>query len=170
MRPVLILALIVASGAPQTVPDFSGTWTRDPGRSTATGGGNGQRDVEGGGRGGGLGLGPPADQLTIVQTADRLVITERLGEAGSTFTYALNGKRTTNRVSRGRNSGGTAAYVTSRRGSRFVTIVKVPPVGGRGAPAYPVSPLKVKVGCSAIAGRITSFKILIIHDSPPALG
>ena len=121
--------------APQTVPDLSGTWSRDPGRSMATGGGSGQRDVEGGGRGGGLGLGPPADQLTIVQTADRLVITERLGEASSTFTYALNGKRTTNRVSRGRNSGGTAAYVTSRRGSRFETTVQVAPVGGRGRAA-----------------------------------
>ena len=132
---VLIIALIAATLAPQAVPDLSGTWTRDPGRSTATGGGSGQREVESGGRGGGLGLGPPAEQLTIVQTIDRLVITERVGEASSTFTYALNGKRTTNRVSAGRNSGGTAAYVTLRQGARFETTVQVPPVGGRGRTA-----------------------------------
>jgi hypothetical protein len=132
---VLALVLIAATFAPQAVPDLSGTWSRDAGRSTATGGGDGQRDVEGGGRGGGLGLGPPPDLLVIVQTADRLVITERLGEASSTFTYALNGKRTANRVPRGRNSGGTAAYVTSRRGSRFETTVQIPPVGGRGRTA-----------------------------------
>ena len=131
---VLIIALIAATLAPQAVPDLSGTWTRDPGRSTATGG-SGQREVEGGGLGGGLGLGPPAEQLTIVQTIDRLVITERFGEASSTFTYALNGKRTTNRVSVGRNSGGTAAYVTFRRGARLETTVQVPPVGGRGRTA-----------------------------------
>lgn len=134
---VLVLALIAAALAPQTVPDLSGTWTRDPSRSAATGGGRGQREAEGGGRGGGLGLGPAANQLTSVQTPDRLVITERLGEATSTFTYALNGKRTTNRVSAGRNSGGTAAYVTSRRGARLETTVKVAPVNGRGpAPTY----------------------------------
>ena len=132
---VLAIVLIAALSTPQAVPDLSGTWSRDPSRSTATGGGNGQRDVEGGGRGGGLGLGPPPDQLVIAQTADRLVITERLGEASSTFTYALNGERTTNRVSRGRNSGGTAAYVTSRRGARFETTVQVPPVRGRGRAA-----------------------------------
>lgn len=132
---VLVVALIAATLAPQAVPDLSGTWSRDPGRGTATGGGQGQREAEGGGRGGGLGLGPAADQLTIVQTPERLVITERLGEATSAVTYALNGKRTTNRVSAGRNSGGTAASVTAWRGARLETTVKVTPVAGRGPAA-----------------------------------
>jgi hypothetical protein len=92
---LLIVALIAAVLAPQTVPDLSGTWTRDPGRSTATGGGQGH----------------------------------------STITYALNGTKTTNAVSAGRNSGGTAAYVTSWRGARLETTVKVVPVDGRGRTA-----------------------------------
>jgi hypothetical protein len=132
---VLAVAFIAAALGLQTVPDLSGTWTRDPARSTATGGGQGQREAEGGGRGGGLGIGPAPDQLTIVQTPARLVITERRGEATSTSTYALNGKRTMNPVSAGRNSGGSAAYVTSWRGARLETIVKVAPVDGRGAVA-----------------------------------
>jgi hypothetical protein len=132
---VLVFVLMAATLAQQTVPNLSGTWSRDSSRSTATGGGRGDREADGGGRGGGLGLGPAADQLTIVQTKDRLVITERLGEANSTFTFALNGKTTTNRVAAGRNSGGTAAYVTTRRGARFETTVKVTPVGGRGPAA-----------------------------------
>lgn len=132
---LLVIALIAATLAPQTVPDLSGTWRSDPGRSSASGGGRGQRESENGGRGGGLGLGPAAEQLTIVQTPDRLVITERRGEASAKFTYALNGKKTTNAVSSGRNSGGSAASVTSWRGARLETTVKVTPGNGRGVVA-----------------------------------
>jgi hypothetical protein len=130
---VLVIAFIVATL--QSVPDLSGPWTRDPARSTATGGGQGQREAEGGGRGGGLGLGPAADQLTIVQTSDRIVITERRGAATPTISYALNGAKTPNAVSAGRNSGGTAAYVSSWRNARLATTVTIPPADGRGATA-----------------------------------
>jgi hypothetical protein len=130
---VLAIAFIAAALGLQTVPDLSGTWTRDPARSTATGGGQGQREAEGGGRGGGLGIGPAPDQLTIVQTSDRLVIAERRGAGTSTITYVLNGRKTTNVVSAGRNSGGTAAYVSSWRDARLATILTIAPAVGRGA-------------------------------------
>jgi hypothetical protein len=132
---VLVFTLIAAILAPQAIPDLSGTWSRDPAAGTATGGGRGQRDTEGGGLGGGLGLGPAADQLIIVQTPGRLVISGRRGEETSTTTYALNGKKTTNPVQAGRNSGATAASVSSWRGARLETTVNVVPVNGRGAAA-----------------------------------
>ena len=52
-------------------PSFeAGNWTLDVARSSATGGGRGQVDTVGGGRGGGLGLGPSAESLDIRQTSE----------------------------------------------------------------------------------------------------
>jgi hypothetical protein len=127
---ILVLTFVAASFTVQAPPDLSGTWTLDPNRSASTGGGTGARDNEGGGRGGGLGLGPAAEQLTIRQDATAIVIEERRGTTTASLTYALHGGKTTNAVSVGRNSGGSAVYVTAWRERRLVTSITMP--GARG--------------------------------------
>ena len=79
-RTGLIAATIlaVATMAWAQKPDFSGTWTLDPG---------------GGGRGGGaLGNGP----ATVRQTADVLTIERTMGDAKVTLTYKLDGTESRN--------------------------------------------------------------------------
>ena len=70
--------LAVATVAWAQKPDFSGTWTLDPATAPAAGGGV---------VGGALGNGP----ATVKQSADRLTIERRMGDANITLIYKLDG-------------------------------------------------------------------------------
>jgi len=129
---ILMLTLIALSLAIQPAPDLAGVWTIDATRSAAVGGGTGERDTAGGGRGGGLGLGVAPDRLTIRQDAGAIVVEERRGTTITSLRYALDGSKTTNTVPAGRNSGASATYVTGWRNRRLVTSITVPDAGGSG--------------------------------------
>ena len=109
----MILVALMACLVTQAAPDLSGSWTLDPGRSVAVGGGTGQREAAGGGRGGGLGLGPIPDRLTIRQDALTMTIEEWRGTTQATLKYALDGRNAPNAVPAGRSSGVSAAYVSA---------------------------------------------------------
>jgi hypothetical protein len=123
---ILILTLIASSFAVQATPDLSGTWAIDAKRSAAIGGGTGARDTAGGGRGGGLGLGPAPDGLTIRQDARTITVEERRGTTITSLKYVLDGGKTTNTAPAGRNAGGSAVYLTVWRSRRLVTRITVP--------------------------------------------
>jgi hypothetical protein len=129
---ILILTCVAAFFAAQAPPDLSGTWTIDANRSAAFGGGTGARDTAGGGRGGGLGLGPAPDRLTIRHDVNGITVEERRGTTITSLKYALDGTKTTNTVPAGRNSGASATYVASWRNRRMVTSITVPDAEGSG--------------------------------------
>jgi hypothetical protein len=132
-----ILALTATTLVIPSVPDFSGTWTHDSGRSTSTGGGTGQKEHAGGGRGGGLGLGQVPDRLTIRQEAASLEVEEHRGAATSRIVYALDGRKGTNVVAAGQSAGGSASYASVWEGQRLVTNITMPASPeGKGTATY----------------------------------
>jgi hypothetical protein len=132
---LLILTFMAVALTAQAPLNLAGTWTIDSARSAAVGGGTGERDTAGGGRGGGLGLGVAPDRLTIRQDATAITVEERRGTTITSLKYALDGSKTTNTVPAGRNSGASATYVTSWRNRRLVTSITVPDAEGRGGVA-----------------------------------
>ena len=130
------MAVVVLSAVTLTAqskrPDFSGTWKLNELGSTATGGGRGSGNGEGNSRGGGLGLGGSPDTLTIVQTAETLVIEERRGTESARITYSFDGKPVTNVVAAGRSSGANATYTSTWKGDQLVTTIRIPPAPGGG--------------------------------------
>jgi hypothetical protein len=89
MKQLVALTMMAALVIPfpvqaQAKPDFSGTWTLDPQRSTLPQGRGGRG---GGGRGGGRGMAGP---IVIKQTASEIVI----GDAA----YKLDGSESVNQV------------------------------------------------------------------------
>ena len=130
-RLTTVLALLVTmSTSAQTAPDFSGRWKLDPARATATGGGTGRGTGGGTGGGGGLGLGPSPDQLMIRQSPASLTIEERRGTSTSRVTYALDGKKQSNRITSGRGTGGSATSVSAWKDARLVTTITAPGAPG----------------------------------------
>lgn len=169
---ILMLTLIVSSLAVQTAPDVSGTWTIDVNRSVAIGGGTGERDTAGGGRGGGLGLGTAPDRLTIRQDANAFTVEERRGTTITSLKYALDGTKTTNTVPAGRNSGASATYVTTWRNRRLVTSVTVPDTQGGGPAATYEEVRYLDAGGSLVvettmAGRPNKRTVVYARASPP---
>jgi hypothetical protein len=81
---VAMLATATASWAQK--PDFSGTWTLDPGTAPAAGG------AGRGGGGGILGNGP----ATVKQTADALTVERTAGDAQVSLIYKLDGTESRN--------------------------------------------------------------------------
>ena len=116
-------------------PSFHGEWTLDAARSSATGGGRGAVDTPGGGRGGGLGLGPSADSLRIIHTAESLQIEERRGAASSRIIYSFD-RRDEIALSAGRNAGTEAIVLSRWQGSRLVTTITLPASAVGGATTY----------------------------------
>jgi hypothetical protein len=127
----MIAAIAVAAVLSMQAPvDFSGTWTIDPSRSSASGGrGSGRGD--GTGRGGGIGLGAPPDQLTIRQDAASITIEERGGGIGSRVTYTLDGRKAKNAIPSGRNAGAASETVSKWKGQRLETEITGPLAPGR---------------------------------------
>ena len=108
---VLFLAMTTARVLAQEPTDFSGKWKLDQANSSSTGGGNGARRGGGGGQGGGLALGPPADHLTITQTATSMTTEEHWASGGSARrVYPLDGRQAKNTLGAGR---GTPAMSSS---------------------------------------------------------
>jgi hypothetical protein len=130
----LILAATVTSAQTPAVPQkptgFSGTWALDISRSASAGGASGQKELPGGGRGGGLGLGPSPDQLVITETPAAVTIEEHRGAAVAQIVLALDGKPSTRIVSAGRSSGAPGAAVTKWEKGRLTTMVTLPGVNG----------------------------------------
>jgi len=116
-------------------PSFHGEWALDGARSSATGGGRGAVDTPGGGRGGGLGLGPSAESLRIFHTAESLQIEERRGAASSRIIYSFD-RRDEIALSVGRNAGTTATMFSRWQGSRVVTTITLPATAVGGATTY----------------------------------
>jgi hypothetical protein len=121
---VIVVAGARNSGA-QARTDFTGVWKLDTTATTVSGGGRGDRSGNasgGGGRaGGGLGLGPPAQELRIRHDSSTLRVTEFRGGDSVVITYRLDGRRTTNATTMGRGRTADAFYTTSWDGLRFVT-------------------------------------------------
>jgi hypothetical protein len=116
-------------------PSFAGEWTLDAGASSANGGGRGAVDTPGGGRGGGLGLGPSAESLDIRQTAESLSIEERRGRETARMIYRFD--RSESIVLPAGRSAGTEAIALSRwQGSRLVTTITLPASAVGGATRY----------------------------------
>ena len=84
LTAVIVVALAVAGFAQK--PDFSGTWTPEPGAMAPAGGGGGG----GGGGGRGMGGGP----MTVKQSATELTIERTTGRGPVTTTYKLDGSET----------------------------------------------------------------------------
>jgi hypothetical protein len=124
---LLALAVILALAASQAGVDFSGKWTIDRARSSATGGGRGAGGgAPGGGQGGGLGLGPAPDALVITQSAQTLTIEEHRGGDVSRVIYRLDGKPTTNTIAAGRSTGGISNATSAWQNKRLVTTITYP--------------------------------------------
>ena len=137
MRRLYIGVVIVCVSAglvrAQEPPNFAGTWTRDADRSSSQGGGRGRGNGTTGGTGGGLALGPPADGLTVRQTATSLTVEERRGSTTSKVSYALDGSKVKNKIAAGKNAGQEAVYTSAWKDGRLVTTITLTPKGG-GAP------------------------------------
>jgi len=116
-------------------PSFHGAWTLDASRSSATGGGRGAVDTPGGGRGGGLGLGPSAEVLQIRHTAELMSIEERRGPESATAIYRFNRSEPIE-LSAGRNAGTTAIAFSRWKGNRLVTTFTLPATAVGGATTY----------------------------------
>jgi hypothetical protein len=102
----VVLVVATIAFAQQQKPDFSGTWTPEPGASGATGGGTGGAGGTGGtggGGGGGRGMGGP---MTVKQTADTLTVERTMGDNKVSTNYKLDGSET--KVQMGRGGEGTA--------------------------------------------------------------
>ncbi|MGE0442077.1 MAG: hypothetical protein AB7L66_10370 [Gemmatimonadales bacterium] len=95
-----VLSLVAVPLAAQK-PDFSGTWKLNTELSDPMGGPGGGG---GGGGGGGRGMGGGggrASELSITQTAAKLVIEMKIGENTRTTTYNLDGSESRNPGMRG---------------------------------------------------------------------
>src|SRR5688500_3796386 len=115
------------STPPAEVPNFAGTWRLDPDATEPAGGGRGDaRGVAsggGGGAGGGAGLGPPAEELIILQTDTTLTVREQRNTDMVQVVYRLDGKRTQNSMPIGSGSTATAAYSTRWNGATLATSI-----------------------------------------------
>ena len=117
-------------------PSFAGTWTLDATRSAAAGGGRGAVDTPGGGRGGGLGLGPSAESLFVrEQTSDVLNIEERRGRETAQIAYRFDRSEPTV-LPAGRNAGTEALALSRWQGSRMVTTITLSAAAVGGAATY----------------------------------
>jgi hypothetical protein len=114
---------------------FAGEWTLDGAGSSATGGGRGQVDTVGGGRGGGLGLGPSAEWLDVRQTSDLLNIEERRGHETARIIYRFDRSESIV-LPAGRNAGTEAIALSRWEGSRLVTTITLPATAVGGATTY----------------------------------
>lgn len=128
-------AIAVVAVTPQP-PSFIGKWQLDAAASTASGGGRGVVDTAGGGRGGGLGLGPSAEALIVGQTNSALTIDERRGEATTRVVYRLDGTKAEIRMGAGRSAGATATATSRWQGNRLVTTIALPAASGEDAITY----------------------------------
>jgi hypothetical protein len=149
-------------------PDLSGTWKLDEQRSSSVGGGRGSGGGEGNSRGGGLGLGASPDTITIVQTAETVVVEERRGAAIARVTYGLDGKPVANAVASGRSSGANATYTSRWADGRLVTRITVPPAPGGGDQAtYQETRSLARDGSLVVeitmAGRPNSRKLVYVR-------
>jgi hypothetical protein len=127
---ILAFAFVVSTLSAQAASsDLSGTWILDTARSTASGGGTGGRE-SGTGRGGGLGLGASPDQLTIRQSGSLMTVEARRGTTTTLLSFAIDGTRTGNTVSSGRNSGESAMHVSVWKNGRLETAITAPRAPG----------------------------------------
>jgi hypothetical protein len=132
LRPLLALALalpLAATLAIQAPPNFAGTWVLDPSAGAAVGGRQGAVDTAGGGRGGGLGLGPSADSLVITQTADTLTVDEHRAAESARIVYRLDGKPASYALSAGRSAGAKVTASSRWQGNRLITTITLPASG-----------------------------------------
>jgi hypothetical protein len=125
------------SGALERVqrPSLEGEWTLDVSRSSATGGGRGQVDTPGGGRGGGLGLGPSAESLLVRQTSESLTVEERHGRETARIIYRFDRSESIE-LPAGRNAGTQATALSRWQGSRLVTTITLPATAVGAATTY----------------------------------
>ncbi len=100
------------------------------------GGGRGKREVAGGGRGGGLGLGPAATELVITQNATTLTVTEQRDTATTRLLYSLEGGSQQNQLPAGKLAGVVAKYKSEWKGQRLQTHITVPAAPGRSQLEY----------------------------------
>jgi hypothetical protein len=103
-----LFAVPLLVGATAQTPDFSGTWRLDAAGVVSTAGRGGRRGL-GTGPGGGLGLGPPAELVTIRQDGSALIAEE---PDGVRITYRLDGEAVLNTIAVG---GGAARGVGTYR-------------------------------------------------------
>jgi hypothetical protein len=116
-------------------PSFAGAWALDVARSSSTGGGRGQVDTPGGGRGGGLGLGPSAESLDVRQTSDLLSIEERRGRETARIVYRFDRSESI-QLPAGQNAGAEASALSRWEGNRLVTTITLPATAVGGAMTY----------------------------------
>jgi len=122
------LAVATDALAQAAKPDLTGRWKLDPEATATTGGGRGDASGNasgGGGReGGGIGLGPPADELTIQQNDTMLIVEPRRGDTDiSVVRYRLDGKMTRNLMPIGRGRTAEASYASRWNGPRLETSI-----------------------------------------------
>ena len=130
-----VTAQVPARGA-NVIPSFAGEWKLEPERSASTGGARGVVDTPGGGRGGGLGLGPSPDALVITQDAWLLRVDELRGRDKSSVTYRLDGMPEVRALSAGRNSGLRVTTISRWRDGRLITTFTLPASAEGGAVPY----------------------------------
>ena len=130
-----VAAQVPARGA-KPLPSFAGEWKLEPVRSSSTGGGRGVVDTPGGGRGGGLGLGPAPDALVITQDTRLLRVEELRGRDKSSVTYRLDGMPEVRALSAGRNSGVRVTMNSRWRDERLITTFTLPASAEGGAVTY----------------------------------
>lgn len=128
---VAALLLTASANAQSSHPDFSGTWRQDTAQTASVGGGRGSRENAGGGRGGGLGLGPAATELVITQNATMLTVIERRDTTTNRIVYSLTEASQQNALPAGRNAGVTANYTSAWKSQRLETRVIIPAAAGR---------------------------------------
>ena len=130
-----VTAQVPAQGA-NVIPTFAGEWKLEPERSSSTGGGRGVVDTPGGGRGGGLGLGPSPDALLITQDTRLLRVEELRGRDKSSVAFRLDGMPEVRALSAGRNSGLRVTTTSRWRDGRLITTFTLPASAEGGAVTY----------------------------------
>lgn len=123
-RAAAAFVVVAVMQAPR--PDLAGTWTLDPARSSAVGGGQGGGRGQGrSGGGGGLGLGPSAPQIAIAQNATVVVIDETWPAATLRKELKLDGTAAQYVVAMGENAGQPARATSSWKADRLISTVAV---------------------------------------------